>query len=61
MNEKKFDIEMLNKFNISIGNSLSMLNDFEGEKINLTRNHLLDALRRMSEYFVESNKPEVKE
>ena len=57
----KFDIEQLNNFNISIGPSIKILNDLEGDKVNLAKGHLLDALRRMSEFFVESNKPETED
>jgi len=55
--EDKFNIEQLNKFNISIGESIKMLDGLTDEKVNMAKGHLLDSLRRMSEYFVESNRP----
>ena len=54
---KQFGIEKLNNFNISIGVSLKILNELDGEKVNMAKGHLLDSLRWMSEYFVESNQP----
>lgn len=57
MSEKKFNVEQLNKFNISIGESINMLEGLDDEKVNMAKGHLLDSLRRMSEYFVESNRP----
>jgi hypothetical protein len=57
MSETKLNVEQLNKFNISIGESMKMIEGLEDEKTNMAKGHLLDALRRMSEYFVESNRP----
>jgi hypothetical protein len=53
-----FNIEQLNKFNISVSESMKIIENLQDDqKAKLAKSALLEALRRMSEYFVEKFKP----